>query len=124
MAVEIVILTPVLFAFTLLVVLFGKYVGLRGDVDAAARDAAREASLQTSAAAGQAAARQTVAASLDGGTTCQQVLVGGTWGPGGEVVVTLRCRTSLAGLGLIGVPGSVSVEGESAVPLDPYRSYE
>lgn len=124
MAVEIVILTPVLFAFVVLVVVFGRYVAVRGDVDAAARDAAREASLQASAGAAEAAARQTVAAQLDGGTTCQGISFAGTeWAPGGRVEVTLRCRTSLAGLGLIGVPGSVDVEGSSIVPLDPYRSF-
>lgn len=125
MAVEIVILTPVLFAFVLLVVVFGKYVGVRGDVDAAARDAAREASFQTSRGAAEAAARQTVAVQLDGDTTCQRVAVDLTgWGPGGEVAVDLRCSTSLAGLGLIGVPGAAQVSGDAVVPLDPYRSYQ
>lgn len=124
MAVEIVLLTPVLMAFVILVVAFGRYVAVRGDIDAAARDAARAASLQTSQGAGSAAARQTIAASLDDDTTCSTIDVGGEWGPGGEVVVQMTCRVDLSGLGLVGVPGSVSVEADSAVPLDPYRSYE
>lgn len=124
MAVEVVILTPVLFAFVVLIVVFGRYVAVQGDVEAAARDAAREASLQTSFAAADGAARSTVAASLDDRTTCQSVGIGGEWAAGGDVVVTLRCRVLLDGLGLVGVPGSVDVDAVSTVPLDPYRSYE
>ena len=124
MAVEIVLLTPVLMAFVLLVVAFGRYVAVRGDIDAAARDAARAASLQTSQGAGAAEARRTVAASLDDDTTCSGVDVGGQWGPGGEVEVRLTCRVDLSGLGLIGLPGSVGVAADSAVPLDPYRTYQ
>lgn len=124
MAVEVVLLTPVLFAFIMLIVMFGRYVAVRGDVDAAARDAARSASLQGSRPAAEQAARSVVAASLDKETTCQSVSLVGAWSPGSEISVRLTCRVSLDGLGLIGVPGSVSIDAESAVPLDPYRSFE
>jgi len=124
MAVEMVLLTPVLVGFLLLVVAFGRYVAVQGDMEATARDAAREASLQVSSAAASSAARDVVQRSLDDGTECTRVGVDGSWGPGGEVVVRMHCRVSLSGLGLIGLPGSVAIDTESAVPLDPYRRYE
>lgn len=124
MAVEMVLLTPVLMGFVMLIVAFGRYVAVQGDVEAAARDAARSASLQTSAVAADSAARSSVAASLDDLTTCTRVDVGGPWEAGGEVVVRLECSVSMSGLGLIGVPYRVEVDAESSVPLDPYRSYE
>lgn len=124
MAVEMVLLTPVLMGFVMLIVAFGRYVAVQGDIEAAARDAARTASLQTSAAAADSAARASVAASLDDLTTCSTVTVGGEWTSGGDVVVRLQCSVSMSGLGLIGIPGRVGVEAESSVPLDPYRRYE
>lgn len=124
MAVEVVLMTPVLVAFLLLVVAFGRYVAVQGDMEAAARDAAREASLQVSSGAASNAARKVVNDSLDDGTDCTQISVGGAWRPGGEVVVRMHCDISLSGLGLIGLPGSVGIDTESAVPLDPYRRYE
>lgn len=124
MAVEIVLLTPLLMAFIMFVIMCGRYVSVRGDVDAAARDAARAASLEVSHGAAEAAARQVVSQSLDSETTCTGVYLDGAWGAGGTVVVRLQCSVSYDGLGLIGVPGRASVDAESAVPLDPYRRYE
>lgn len=124
MAVELVLLAPVLVGFLLLVVAFGRYVAVQGDMEAAARDAAREASLQFSSTAATSAAQNVVEQSLDDDTDCTRIIVDGAWEPGGEVVVRMHCRVSLSGLGLIGLPGSVAVDTESAVPLDPYRRYE
>lgn len=124
MAVEMVLLAPVLMGFVMLIVAFGRYVSVQGDIEAAARDAARAASLEISRGAAEGAARSTIAASLDDQTTCSVIGVGGSWAPGGDVVVRLQCSVSMSGLGLIGVPGRVSVDAESSVPLDPYRRYE
>lgn len=124
MAVEVVLLTPLLMAFILLIVAFGRYVAVKGDIEATSRDAARAASLEPSAGEARAAAGSVVGSSLESSTTCGAPSVGGTWGPGGEVAVTLNCQISYSGLGLIGLPGSVSVSAESVAPLDPYRRYE
>ena len=124
MAVEMVLLTPVLMGFVMLIVAFGRYVAVQGDIEAATRDAARAASLATSRGAAESAARSTVAASLDDSTTCATVNVSGTWAPGGEIRVSLQCTVSMSGLGLIGLPGRVGVDADSSVPLDPYRRYE
>lgn len=125
MAVEMVLLAPVLMAFVLLVVMFGRYVAVRGDIDAAARDAARSASLQGSLAAARSEAHQVVRASLERADTCSSIAVDGSnWGSGGTVRVHLTCRVSYDSLGLIGVPGSATVRAESTAPLDTYRRYE
>ncbi|MEO9325872.1 TadE family protein [Nocardioides sp. C4-1] len=125
MAVEVVLLIPVLFLFVLLIVMLGRYVAVRGDVDATARDAARAASLEPSRQAADAAARSIVNASLDSETTCGPggIDVQLDWRPEGQVTVELNCTVSFEGLGLIGVPGTVGVGGSSSIPLDPYRSY-
>lgn len=124
MAVEIVILAPLLMLFVLLIVMFGRYVAVRGDIDAAARDAARAASLQVTHAEGLASARVVVRESLDSQTDCSRIAMSDEWGPGETVTVRLTCRVSYEGLGLLGVPGSTQIEAESRVPLDPYRRYQ
>jgi len=125
MAVEMVILAPVLMMFVLLVVMFGRYVAVRGDIDSTARDAARAASRESSWSDAEGNARAVVRASLDTQTTCQGVHVDRSqWYAGGSVTVRLTCRVSFDELGLIGVPGSTTVTAESSSPLDPYRRYE
>jgi len=122
MAVEVVILAPVLVAFVMLVVAGGRYVAVQGDMQAAARDAARAAAFEDTRGQAEQAARSTVAASLDG-SDCS---VGFTadWRPDGSVSVELRCRVPYDDLGLIGLPGSVTIDTESHVRLDPYRRLE
>lgn len=124
MAVEVVILAPVLLSFVLLIVAFGRYVAIKGDVEAAGRDAARAASLEIDFGAAQSAARAAVATGLEDGVDCGTPQVGGSWEPGGEVTVRVRCRVPYDGLGLIGLPGGVDVETISVAPLDPYRRFE
>jgi Flp pilus assembly protein TadG len=122
MAIEIVILTPVLIAFTLLVVAGGRLVGRQGDVDSAARDAARAASVERSADAAVVAARRAALASLPRDAACEPAAVDTSkWAQGGSVQVTIACQVSYSGLGLIGLPGSAHVKGSSVAPLDQFR---
>lgn len=124
MAVEIVILAPILMMFVLLIVAFGRYVAVKGDIEATSRDAARAASMAGSLSEARGVAGSVVGGSLESGTSCRAASVGGTWGPGGEIEVSLDCQVSYAQLGLLGVPGSVGISASSAAPLDPYRRYE
>jgi Flp pilus assembly protein TadG len=121
MAVEMVLLAPVMVAFLLLVVAFGRYVAVRGEVEAASRDAVRAASLERSSGAAAGAAIQTASASLAGRWHCGAPQLGGDFVAGGTITVRLECSVPFSGLGLLGLPGSVSVHGESAAPLDLYR---
>ena len=121
MAVEMVILVPVLFMLVMLVVAGGRVVGVEGDVEAAARDAARAASLERSRADAVRAAAATIHASLEL-SGCSWAM-GGDWRADGTVSIEVRCPVSYAGLGLIGLPGGVTTEAESHVRLDPYREF-
>jgi hypothetical protein len=121
MAVEIVLLTPVMVAFLLLVIAFGRYVAVRGEVESASRDAVRAASMERSSQAAVAAAQNTAASALNSRWSCQPAQLGGNFAAGETITVHLECSASLSGLGLIGLPGSVSVDGDSSAPLDLYR---
>jgi len=124
MAVEVVLLTPVLLMFTLLVVAGGRYVSVRGDIEAAARDAARAASYERSVSAAQTAAQDAARASLDNGTDC--LVPPPVVDTGSEpmiVTVSLDCSVSYDGLGLIGLSGTLPVNAESKAPLDTYRRF-
>jgi Flp pilus assembly protein TadG len=121
MAVEIVLLAPVMMAFILLVVACGRYVGLRGDIEAASRDAVRAASLERSASDAEAAANDVAAASLRNPELCEPVQLTGEFVAGGTITVTVKCDVSYAGLGLIGLPGSRQLSASSSAPLDTYR---
>lgn len=121
MAVEMVLLAPVMVGFLLLVIAFGRYVAVRGEVEAASRDAVRAASLERSSGEAQSAASRTANASLAGRWRCAPVQLGGEFVAGGTITVQLECAVPLSGLGLLGLPGSVTVEGASSAPLDLYR---
>lgn len=123
MAVEVVILAPILMMFVMLVVAGGRYVSVQGDIEAAARDGARAASLQDTRGEAKQAALSTITSSLDG-SDCAIGYNDANWGPDGSVSVTLRCRVPYDDLGLLGLPGGVTIEAESHVRLDPYRNFE
>ncbi|MGF1662532.1 MAG: TadE/TadG family type IV pilus assembly protein [Kineosporiaceae bacterium] len=121
MAVELVLLAPLLVAFLMLVAAFARYVAVEGEVEAAAREAARAASLERSAPAAAGAARTAAAATLPPGADCTAPVMGGSFTEGGVVTVALVCRVDLSDLGLLGLPGSVAVDATSAAPLETYR---
>ena len=120
MAVELVILTPVLMAFVMLIVACGRFVAVQGDMQATARDAVRAASLQRDYDSARAAAATVIQQSLDRDTSCQGFTLSG-FAQGGTARIDLDCSVSYAGLGLIGLPGDVGVRAESNAPIDVYR---
>jgi Flp pilus assembly protein TadG len=121
MAVEVVLLTPVMVAFLLLVIAFGRYVAVRGEVEAASRDAVRAASFERTSGAAESSARQTANASLAGRWRCSEVQLSGGFVAGGTITVHLECSVPVSDLGLLGLPGTVTVQGNSSAPLDLYR---
>ncbi|EFQ83076.1 TadE-like protein [Aeromicrobium marinum DSM 15272] len=121
MAIEVVLLVPILVMFLLLVVAAGRYVTVRSDIDSAARDAARAASLERTPAAARAAAQQVAASQLQGYSDCQVARMGGSFVSGGVIDITLECRVSNEGLGLIGLGGSLQISGDASAPIDTYR---
>lgn len=121
MAVEVVMLVPVLLLMMLLVVGFGRYVSAEGEAEALARDAVRAATLERSAPAALAAAQALADAATPPSLTCAPVRLGGTFARGQIVTVEVDCTVSLSDLGLIGLPGTADVRASSSAPLDTYR---
>ncbi|MER6943378.1 TadE family protein [Nonomuraea sp. NPDC000554] len=122
MAVETVLLAPVFLLFLMFLAGAGRLVEAQGEVNGAARDAARAASVQrTFDAAGQAA-ESSVKESLQGNCTTPQVsLDGSKWQEGGQVQAEVTCELDL---GFLGFGGTKQLRGTSVVPLEQFRRVE
>jgi hypothetical protein len=121
---ELVLLAPVLLMVCAVIGGAALVVGARADVDDAAREAARAASLARSASDGQAAAGHAVSGRLDGeGWSCLDRVVDvdlADFTPGGSVAVEVTCRVPLSdAFGLL--PGAVTVRSRSIERLEPHR---
>ena len=126
MAIEVVVMTPVLVGAIMLIAAGAEYVDARGQVNHAAYAAARAASLTTNqeraVAAGRAAAET---AMRQRGRACSQLDVGidaGDFNPGGTVRATVTCTADLSELAGFGLPGSRTFTYTAAVPLEQHRS--
>ncbi len=122
MAVEVVVLIPVLFMFTLFVVAGGRYVSARADADSTARDAARAASQAHTRAEATSAVQTAVSQGLRATRNCQPTGLTGNFESGGTAIVRLSCTVSYRDLGLLGIPGTIGVDAEGHAPIDTYRS--
>jgi Flp pilus assembly protein TadG len=124
-AVEMVLLTPLLMLFLLLIVAAGRLVQARMEVDSAAEQAARAASLArdpASAAAAATATAQSALASQD--VTCDPMRVSpdlSDFIPGGQVTVQVSCTVSLAGLAMLHLGGGETLTSTFTSPIDVYR---
>jgi len=122
MAVEIVVLVPVLVLLLMLVVAFGRHVSAEGQTQAAAREAVRAASLARNAPDAQLAAQQAVDSTVPDTLTCEPVILDGAFVAGGTITTTVVCRVSYENLGAIGLRGSATLTATSSAPLDRFRS--
>nr|WP_031514124.1 TadE/TadG family type IV pilus assembly protein [Streptomyces sp. NRRL F-5123] len=122
--IEVVIIAPVLILFILVLVAFGQLADARGELDGAARDAARAGSLHGNQGKANNAARQTARADLQhicsGPITITHTNT--RWAPGGVYTVQVSCR--VRGLADLGLPITTTLSSEFASPLDPYRRFE
>ncbi|MDQ2689321.1 MAG: pilus assembly protein [Chloroflexota bacterium] len=125
MSVEVVLTVPILVMFTLLVLAGGRYVAVKADIDAAARDAARAASFERSESAARAAAAEAANSSDvdDSFSSCAVASITGNFEAGGVVNVRVRCTVSNDGLGLVGLTGSRNFEATSSAPIDQFRRF-
>lgn len=127
-AVEMVLLTPVLVVFLLFVVFVGRLSGARSDVQAAARDAARAASI----ARGPDSARERGADAArrrlnEGGVECRSLnvlIAEDDFRPGGTVSAALSCTLDLSDLTLLGVPGTRTISATFREPIDTFRGVD
>jgi len=122
---ETVIVTPIAVVLLCLIAFVGRTASAHGQVDDAARDAARSASLERDAGSALAAAQRTAATSLAGnGTACAASDVSvdtAAFAPGGYVTVTVRCDVALSDLGLLGISGTRTVTSTRVSVVDQYR---
>ncbi|MGH3158120.1 MAG: TadE/TadG family type IV pilus assembly protein [Streptosporangiaceae bacterium] len=124
-AAELVLITPLLMLLLLLIVAAGRLVDARLQVDSAAMQAARAASLARDPAAAVADADATAQAALASEhITCSPLGVSpdtADFTPGGQVSVQVSCTVSLAGLSLLHVPGAETLTSQFTSPIDTWR---
>lgn len=125
-AVEVAVIAPALLLLMLLVVYAGKVSEADGNVERAASDAARAASLRQHPGDAATDAHDTATANLAAaGVPCLTLttdvdtehLV-----PGGTVTVTVRCEASMADVTLLGVPGRRTFTATAVEVVDRFRS--
>lgn len=128
-ALELLVITPALLAFVLLLVAFGRVSSADSKVDAAAASAARAASQQYDAvSAQQAALSQARSAMAEAGVQCTDVSVdvdasgfAAPAGTTGSVVVDVHCTVGLSDVAIPGIPGSKTLSGRAVSPIDLFR---
>lgn len=122
---ELALLTPVLIVVLLLMVGLGRIARGRADVDSAARDAARAASLARSPEAARVLAEDAAAATLaTEGLPCRHFQVEvdvADFRPGGLVAADVSCAVDLADLTLLRLPGSRTLTARSVSVVDRFR---
>ncbi len=126
MATELVLLTPLLILMLLFVVALGRLAGARLDVDGAAAQAARAASIARDPSTATAMAQQTATAALGSdGVTCGHLTVStdtAQFDPGGSVAVTVTCNVGLSDLSGLRLPASESISSTATSVIDTYRA--
>ena len=127
-AIEAAILVPAILLFLLLVIAAGRAETAKGVVAAAARDAARSASLTRTQDAATAAAENSAETTLDQeGVACRGRQAQVDYQPStpdqaGSVQVTVVCVVPLGDLAVPGLPGTVTMTSTFTSVLDLYRA--
>ncbi|MBO0822364.1 MAG: pilus assembly protein [Actinobacteria bacterium] len=126
---ELVVLAPILLSLLGLVIAAGRTAVVEGSVAAAARDAARQASISLTPVAAQANGQASAEAALrQDGLDCHPVVVIDTSqftsvpvGQPASVTAVVSCTVPLANLALPGLPGTARLRASFTSPLDIYR---
>ncbi len=122
---ELVLLTPLLILLLLFVVALGRLAGARLEVDGAAAQAARAASIAQSPSSATAMAQQTATAALSSDhVTCAQLSVDtdtSRFTPGGSVGVTVTCTVNLGDLTGLRLPLAETISSQATSVIDTYR---
>ena len=125
-ALEVTLITPLLVLVLLFVVGLGRLAAGRGEVDGAAADAARAASIARSPAAAVTEARTAAAATLaDRSITCQPLDVAvdvSDFRPGGTVAVTVACTVQLSDVEPAGFGATKQLHGHAVAAVDAFRA--
>ncbi|TQS07867.1 pilus assembly protein [Microbispora bryophytorum] len=118
MTAETVMLAPLFLLFLMFLVGAGRIVEAQGEVNGAARDAARAASVQRTEAEAESAAKEAAEASLSGDCSPQVDMSGSEWEMDGVVRMTVTCELNLD---FLGFGAAKQMSGTSVVPLEKYR---
>ncbi|HEV2377331.1 MAG TPA: TadE/TadG family type IV pilus assembly protein [Streptosporangiaceae bacterium] len=131
--VELVVLTPALALLLLLLAGGARVVEVQGHIDAAARDAARAASIGRSAGEASQFAQQAADNDLGTSSWCEPhsvnaqvsgfVPTGPPPGPGApetDVTVTVTCTVNMSPFAAIGFGPTMQFTGQAVAPLDPF----
>lgn len=125
---ELVILTPLLILLLLFSVALGRIAGSRINIDGAASQAARAASIARNPAAASGIAEKTAAAALaDQDVTCANLDVTvdtGDFRAGGSVAVTVTCTVRLRDLTGLRLPSTKTLSARAVAPIDRYRGLD
>ncbi|NGO75766.1 pilus assembly protein [Streptomyces sp. YC504] len=127
-ALSLAIFAPVLVALLCMMAIAGRIQLAQGVADAAARDAARTASLADIPAEAEGAARDAALASLQrSGMTCADIDVAlqtqeGTLGTSGTVTATVSCTAPLDDIAFPGVPGAKTLSATMTSVIDEWRA--
>jgi Flp pilus assembly protein TadG len=126
LAIELVVLTPVIVLFVLVTLALGRLELAHEQVVGAARAAAEAASVVPSAAEAEpaaiAAARPVVASQVHSCVQLNVVTETGDFTPGGTVSVDVSCQIDFGDLLVPGFPGHTTVHAEVSAPIDPFRA--
>ena len=125
-ALELVLLTPLLLLMLLFMVALGRTVSARLEVDGAAAQAARAASIARNPATATAMATQAATTALGADhVTCAGLTVvtnSADFIPGGQVQVTVTCHVDLADLVGLRLPATEALSSTASSVVDLYRS--
>ena len=124
-SVEVAVIAPAFVFLMLLVVFAGKVSEADGNVERAAAEGARAASLRQHPGNAATDARSTVEANLaTAGVSCstlEAIVDTSVFEPGGTVTVTVECTASMADVTLLGVPGTRTFTATATEVIDTYR---
>jgi Flp pilus assembly protein TadG len=125
---ELAVLAPVFLLFLTLLVGGGRVALARSAVQAAARDAARQASIARDPATAQRDAYASAVATLaaedlqcDPQVNINAAALTRPVGRPSTVTATVTCTMPLSDIALPGLPGAVTEQASAASPVDPYR---
>ena len=127
-SIEAVLIIPAFLLFLALILAIGRTAGVQADLHAAVVSGARTASLESTAASGEAAARQAIEDHLSReGVTCVFLDVSVDAraldlppGQPGSVSASVTCAVPLADLAVPGLPGQIRITESFATPIDTY----
>jgi len=108
------------------IVMGGRIAAAQGEVNGAAREAARQGSLAQNAGQARDVAELTADANLPTDKlSCTETAIsfGGSFSPNGQFTVAVSCRVDLSDLSLLGVPWpSKSFAAQSTEIIETYRA--